>query len=172
MIYDRYDRIDAYALLLPGLPGVLTSLSILRQWMDSHPGAAIDLPTGRQTLVPGKADLIIDRYTPAPDRPIVWETHRRYADIQIVLQGEERFGWLPLSAAPPVKDAYDPERDACFYQPPADWHAPPPCSLPLRPGDFAIFLPDDVHAPGLMPQRVTGPAAAVTKAVVKVRLDQ
>lgn len=164
MIYDRYDRLDAYALLIPGLPGVLTSLSML--------GSLAAMPTGRHTLLPGKADVILDRYTPSADRAVVWETHRRYADIQLVLAGEERFGWLPLSGAPPVKEAYEVERDACFYQPPSPMHAPPPCYLPLRAGDFAIFLPEDVHAPGLVPDGQAGPIAEVTKAVVKVRLDQ
>lgn len=164
MIYDRYDRLDAYALLIPGLPGVLTSLSML--------GPLAAMPTGRHTLVPGKAEVILDRYTPSADRAVVWETHRRHADIQLVLAGEERFGWLPLSGAPPVKEAYEVERDACFYQPPSPMHAPPPCYLPLRAGDFAIFLPEDVHAPGLVPDGQAGPIAEVTKAVVKVRLDQ
>jgi YhcH/YjgK/YiaL family protein len=164
MIYDRFDLIDRYALLIPGLPGVLTALR-MRGPLDV-------LPAGRQTLLPGKADLIIDRYTPSPDRPVVWETHRRFADIQLVLAGEERFGWLPASAAPPEKDAYDAERDACFYQPPSPMHAPPPCYLPLRVGDFAVFLPEDVHAPGLVPKGQAVTAAEVTKAVVKVRLDQ
>lgn len=158
MIYDLVSGLHHYQGVLPALPAALEAMG------------KIDLaqqPNGRQTLVFGDADLILDRYVPSPDRPVVWETHRLYADVQIMLEGEERFGWLPASAAPPVKTPYDSGRDACFYHPPAEGHSPTPQFLPLVPGRFALFLPGDLHAPGLCPDGVA--PTAVTKAVLKVR---
>ncbi|MFI4861874.1 MAG: YhcH/YjgK/YiaL family protein [Phycisphaerales bacterium JB063] len=160
MIYDQLTQADAYRGVLPAFGAVLDALT----GQD-----LIQLPTGRSVLLPDQADLIIDRYTPSSDRAIVWETHERFADLQLMLIGEERFGWLPRSAAPPVKTPYDPERDACFYQEPGAPHRPVPSYLALVPGMFALFLPTDVHAPGLCP--ATAPPHPVTKAVVKIRLD-
>ncbi|MEM9414178.1 MAG: YhcH/YjgK/YiaL family protein [Planctomycetota bacterium] len=160
MIFDLQPQAALYRGVLPAMGDVIDAL------------AAMDLasqPTGRTTLLPCRADLIIDRYTPAPDRPVVWETHRRFADLQWMIAGEERFGWLPESAAPPIKMPYDAERDACFYHTPAPDHTTAPRYLTMLPGMFALFLPSDLHAPGLCPTNT--PPRPVTKAVVKIRLD-
>ena len=159
MIYDHFQQARAYRGVLAALGDVLGALD---------PIDLLAQPTGRRVLIPDVADLIIDRYTPAPDRPIVWETHRRFADLQLMLDGEERLGWLPLMAAPPIKTPYDELRDVCFYHPPADDHPTAPRHLPLTPGHFAIFLPSDLHAPGLCP--LDGNAQPVTKAVIKIRV--
>ncbi|XAL99687.1 YhcH/YjgK/YiaL family protein [Phycisphaeraceae bacterium D3-23] len=160
MIYDLFAQAACYRGVLPAMGDVLHALSLLD---------LASRPTGRETLLPDRADLIIDRYTPSQDRPVVWETHRQFADLQLMVVGEERFGWLPASAGPPVKTPYDPERDVCFYQAPEVGHSPAPSYLALTPGTFALFLPGDLHAPGLCP--MAGTPQPVTKAVVKIRLD-
>ena len=160
MILDRLEHADAYNPLLPGFAKAIGHL----QSSD-----LLELPHGKHA-VPGCGDelfLIIDRFTPRTDAEQVWEAHRDYADVQVMLQGYERQGWLPLSAGPDVKTPYNPDRDAEFYHPPAA--GPTPQWLTLRPGYFTVFLPHDVHAPSLRvrPEDET----AVVKAVYKLKMS-
>lgn len=86
------------------------------------------------------------------------EAHRDYIDIHVVLEGEERFGWLPLAEAADVRQPFDPAADCALYSDrPAAW-------LTLRPGDFVIVFPEDAHAP------VVGDGGQVRKLIGKVRL--
>lgn len=69
------------------------------------------------------------------------ECHRRYIDIQLVLEGVDEMGWKPLAACrEPISD-YSAERDIQFFHDaPASWIATPP-------DHFCIFFPEDAHAP-------------------------
>ena len=69
------------------------------------------------------------------------ECHRKYIDIQLVLEGVDEMGWKPLQdCREPVGD-YSAEKDIqFFYDTPASWIATPPNS-------FCIFFPEDAHAP-------------------------
>jgi len=88
-------------------------------------------------------------------RPL--EVHRRYIDIQCVLDGEDVIGYSPLEACRSLRDPYDATRDIEFFtDPPQTW-------LTLPAGMFALFLPADAHAP------LAG-EGTVRKAVIKVRV--
>ncbi len=69
------------------------------------------------------------------------ECHRRYIDIQLVLEGTDEMGWKPLADCHnPVSD-YSAEKDIQFFHDtPATWIATPS-------GAFCIFFPEDAHAP-------------------------
>jgi YhcH/YjgK/YiaL family protein len=85
------------------------------------------------------------------------ESHRHHIDIQLTIAGEEWIGWTPLAACTNPDGAFDPERDVGFYRDrPDTWLAVPP-------GTFAIFFPDDAHAP----LAGRGP---LKKAIVKIRV--
>ena len=69
------------------------------------------------------------------------ECHRRYIDIQLVLQGIDEMGWKPVAACLDPATDYDAARDIRFFNDaPASWIATPP-------GAFCLFFPDDAHAP-------------------------
>jgi biofilm protein TabA len=69
------------------------------------------------------------------------ECHRRYIDIQLVLDGVDEMGWRPVAECrEPVTD-YDAARDIRFFNDaPLSWIATPP-------GSFCLFFADDAHAP-------------------------
>ncbi len=69
------------------------------------------------------------------------ECHRRYTDIQFVLEGTDEMGWKPVRACrQPVAD-YSAEKDIQFFHDdPESWVATPPDA-------FCIFFPEDAHAP-------------------------
>jgi YhcH/YjgK/YiaL family protein len=88
----------------------------------------------------------------------VFETHRKYVDVQVILEGEEMME-VTHPASLTVRDAYNPDRDAIFYN---DFtHG---SVLRVRAGDAAIYFPEDAHMGAL---QVSGPQL-VRKVVIKV----
>lgn len=86
------------------------------------------------------------------------EAHKRYIDIQIVLSGEERFGWVPVSD---IKfNPYNPEKDVMLSDQKATTF------FTLHAGEFVIFFPEDGHAP-----QGGKSDTFVRKAIVKVELN-
>lgn len=92
-----------------------------------------------------------------PKENAVLEAHHHYADIQLLLEGEERIGWKPLEDAEEVSQAYDEDKDLIFY------NGQPDDYVSLKPGQFAIFFPEDLHAPGVS-------SGKIRKLIVKVRV--
>lgn len=106
---------------------------------------------------------IVNRYQTKTIDNAIWESHRKYIDVQFVAGGHERFGLVPLDQAPPVRTPYDEKKDVVFYEPGIDTFDAPA-------GTFMIFYPDDIHAPGLA-TGVPPTPKEVVKVVVKVAVD-
>jgi biofilm protein TabA len=86
------------------------------------------------------------------------EAHRRYIDIQMVLEGIDEMGWKPLADCLQPAGDYSAERDIQFFRDaPASWIAVPS-------GAFCIFFPEDAHAPLVS----TG---SIRKLVLKIALQ-
>lgn len=69
------------------------------------------------------------------------ETHIQYIDIQVPLNTAETFGWKDAEKCTSVTIPYDQEKDIAFYS------DKPSTYFTLQPGEFAIFFPEDAHAP-------------------------
>ena len=132
MILDRLDCWQRYAPLHNGFAGAFQALA------DSRTAA---LTVGRHTVDGDRLYLIIGRDAGRGREGAKLESHRRYIDIQLTLNGPEEIGWLPLADCGEPDQPYAPERDIAFYSArPRTWFTMPP-------GTFAIFYPDDAHAP-------------------------
>jgi len=105
----------------------------------------------------------LDRYETKPVEICFPEAHRRYIDVQYVVEGSEYFGWCMLSPDLEVHEAYDEKRDIMFFE-----RLLPESVCTLKAGDFAILEPKDVHRPCGMIGDTPQP---VTKVVVKVCVD-
>jgi YhcH/YjgK/YiaL family protein len=69
------------------------------------------------------------------------EAHRKYIDIQLLVDGSEEIGWRPTAECREVTDPYDESRDIMFFaEEPLAW-------INLPRGKFMIFYPEDAHAP-------------------------
>ncbi len=83
------------------------------------------------------------------------EFHRKYIDIQYVIEGTDIMGWKPMDQCRKVLHPYDPAKDIGFCEDrPVLWQE-------VRAGDFIIFFPDDAHAPFVG-------QGEIKKAVIKV----
>lgn len=87
-----------------------------------------------------------------------WESHRKYVDIQYVINGEEMIGVYPVSKATVTKE-YDERRDAANYSADGKLYS-------ATPGTFFIFFPSDAHRPNITP----GGNLVVKKIVIKVKV--
>lgn len=149
MIYDELANAVTYQHVKPGIAQALEYLRTTN---------FAEVPNGKYELDGTKLYAMVQRYQTRLPADAIWESHRKYIDVQFVYQGTERFGYAPLSHAPTVTAAYSEEKDVIFY-------APGSLTLPLTAGQFAIYFPQDVHAPSLAEGNVP---TDVVKVVVKV----
>jgi YhcH/YjgK/YiaL family protein len=91
-----------------------------------------------------------------------FESHRKYIDVQVIVEGDEVMEVIDASRIS-VREAYAPDRDLITYQ-----DAPDASRLRVTAGQAAIFYPVDVHMPSL---RVGAGPELVRKTVVKVPVD-
>ena len=132
MILDDLKRLEMVA----GLPGPFAdALAFLRQ-------------RGLETLDDGRYDAGLHGVYATVSRQRArhagegrLEAHRRHADIQVLLGGRESIGWSPLDMTALPDTAWDPAADVQFFA------GAPQIWLHLRPGQFALFLPSDLHLP-------------------------
>ena len=105
----------------------------------------------------------LDRYDTKPVEICHPEAHKRYVDVQYIVEGQEYMGWCMQNPDLKVYEEYDAERDIMFYE-----KLVPESVCVLKPGDFAILEPRDVHRPCGM---IGDKPEPVTKVVVKVCVD-
>lgn len=70
-----------------------------------------------------------------------FECHNKHIDIQFCIRGNETIGWKPRPTCVSQKGEYNPEKDVLFYDDAPDTY------FGLTDKQFAIFYPEDVHAP-------------------------
>ena len=99
------------------------------------------LTPGRYPIVGEQLFVIVENVAGRTREAAQLECHRKYIDIQLVLEGIDEMGWKALAdCTQPVSD-YSAEKDIRFFHDaPATWIATPP-------GMFCIFFPEDAHAP-------------------------
>lgn len=114
-------------------------------------------------LEPGKhlikdKDLFVNITTAkgrTPDAAVL-ETHINMIDIQIPLDAAETYGYTPLCDLPEAE--YNAEKDITKYEGMAQ------SFVECQPGMFAIFFPQDGHAPCI------SMAPEIKKAIFKVKV--
>ena len=88
-----------------------------------------------------------------------FECHDKNIDIQLCIHGKETIGWKPRQSCTAPKGEYNPEKDVNFYNDVPDMY------FQLTDGQFAIFYPEDVHAP-----MIALDENEIRKLVIKVRI--
>ena len=70
-----------------------------------------------------------------------FECHDKNIDIQICVKGLETIAWKPREKCVAPNGDYNPEKDVRFFNDAPDMY------FQLTDNQFAIFYPEDVHAP-------------------------
>lgn len=148
---------------------ILDQLSQSAHYIRLHPGFAAafqylktakldDLPAGRHEIDGDRMYVVINRQAGRSRDGAKLEAHRRYIDVQFGISGTDEIGWRALADTTQPSAPFDEAKDLGFYNDrPQTW-------LVVPPGSFAIFQPQDVHAP-------LGGTGDLVKAVVKVAVD-
>lgn len=146
MIIDRLEMCGRYSGVHPGFAEAFSFLG--KTDLDA-------LPDGRHELAGDGLYAVIVRAKGRGRKGVRLETHRRYIDIQYSLAGRDFIGWADARGKGFAGEGYQEEKDMEF-------HPLRPCLwLPLPPGVFAVFFPEDAHAP-------MAAAGSLHKVVVKV----
>ena len=145
---------------------ILASLAEADRYLALHPlfphAFEFLCNTDLKALASGKHDIqgeqifaIVEACTGRTRAEAKLECHRRYIDIQLVLEGVDEMGWRPVAECVDPATDYDAARDIRFFNDaPVSWVATPP-------GSFCLFFPDDAHAPLVS-------AGVIRKVVVKI----
>ncbi|WP_165452576.1 YhcH/YjgK/YiaL family protein [Paenibacillus thalictri] len=149
MIYDHVDNAELYVALHEKFAAAF-------QYLQEQP---------LDTMKPGKYEiegdelfLLLQSYPTRPLEQGFWEAHRRYIDIQVMLEGTERMGVAQTGRMTVTEDHLE-EKDYKVLTGEGDF-------LDVRAGCFTIFFPGDAHMPCL----AAGSSQQIRKAVFKVKI--
>ena len=92
--------------------------------------------------------------------PATWEAHRKYCDIQLVIEGNEVFGYCPLAGVD-EEAVYNETKDAALFA------GLTGINIELSPQQFVIFLPHEFHLPG----GIGRSGGSCRKLILKVEAD-
>lgn len=102
-------------------------------------------------------DLRFNEYATQPESEVPFEAHRKFWDLQLVLEGEEMIGVAPLETLTQTA-AYDEAEDIAFYKGSG-------VSVKLSRGVAVLLAPWDGHRPGVS---CAAAPSLVKKIVVKL----
>jgi YhcH/YjgK/YiaL family protein len=151
---------------------ITSAISNLSFYSNIHPNLAkaIDyiLSTNFEEIAPGKYEVqgeeifyMVNEYSTNPAHECEPEKHKIYTDIQFMIRGEEKFGYTAFTNQQPSTD-FLPDNDVAFYTIPGNKIN----YITLRPGEFIIFFPSDIHQPEVYIDEPT----TVRKVVFKIKL--
>ena len=147
MIIDRLENLKQYASLNPLFEQAV-------EFLTSRDLNALEV--GKIELQGNDLRVNVAQTKPKTKEQARIETHRDFIDIQIPLSGTEWMGYTAAVDCQPADAPYNEEKDITFFEGLADSY------IEVKPGMFAIFFPQDGHAPGVTPD-------GVKKIVVKVK---
>ena len=148
MIFDTLKNVDNYK----GLGRVYDALKFLSETDFSK------IELGRYELDGDNIFYMVQSYDTDPDKTIS-EAHKKYIDIQYMVEGEEIIGVADISEDKELTEAKE-ENDVWFY----DCKTEP---LVLSAGKYMVLYPNYLHCPGVATK---GTAMTCRKVVVKVKV--
>lgn len=147
MIADTLENLEKYKEVNPLFPKVV-------EFLKTHDLSALEI--GKIELQGNDCFIKVAQTSPKTREQAKIEAHRNYLDIQIPVSGTEEMGYTPLKDCK-GETPYNAGKDVLFFSGLAESY------LTIKPGMFAIFFPQDGHAPGVTPD-------GLKKVIVKVRV--
>ena len=149
MIHDTLENADRYAVLHPLFPRAI-------EFMRNSNLRALD--PGIHVIIDKQMFAIVELVSARVREAAKLECHRRYIDIQLVLEGRDEMGWKSLNDCHTPLAEFNTEKDIQFFTDNIDtWVA-------THSSEFCIFFPQDAHAP------LVG-TGKIHKVVIKIAVD-
>lgn len=120
-----------------------------------------ELSIGKHEIEGEKIFALVQEYTTQNEEEKKCESHEKYIDIQLIVEGQEVMGYVPVSCLN-VEEDLRPEQDMIFYK-----ETSKVSNIKFSNDDYAIFFPEDGHRPGC----ALGECSKVRKIVVKVACE-
>lgn len=117
-----------------------------------------ELAVGKYEIDGDNVFASVQEYITKTEEEMNWESHEKYIDIQLIVEGQELMGYAPVEGLE-VKEDLRPEKDFIIYK-----ETLRGSNINFTNGDYAIFFPEDAHRPGC----AVGECSKVKKIVVKV----
>ena len=115
-------------------------------------------PDGKLDIAEGLKAIYSDKSGTTAEASVAkFECHNKNIDIQLCINGVETIGWKPREKCVTENGGYNPDKDVQLYNEQPDMY------FHLTNGQFAIFFPEDVHAPMIG-------ADKIKKLVIKVKI--
>ena len=152
MIVDRIENAYLYAKISKNLAKafkILQSKKVLRQ------------AEGRYEVKGTKIYYIIMKYATKPIDGGEFEAHKKYIDVQYILDGQEAIPYANIASLKTSK-RYKAKADVTMYRLSKDY-----ASVNLLKGMFCVLFPEDGH----LPCRILKKRSNVHKVVVKVPVE-
>lgn len=120
-----------------------------------------ELHLGKHEIEGEKIFALVQEYTTQKEEEKKWESHERYIDIQLMVEGQEVMGYVPISDLF-IQEDLRPEQDMIFYE-----ETLKGSNIKFGKDDYAIFFPEDGHKPGCSLDE----SSCVRKIVVKLACE-
>ena len=131
MIFDKVENMGLYFSKLPGFEKVEEAYNNF---------CKKPIESGRIDIDGDNLWCNVATYTIDPENPLKYEAHKEYADVQLMYDGAEKFGWSNIKECTITEDfeegcdiAFMTTENGQFFD--------------LKKGYFAVFFPEDAHAP-------------------------
>ncbi|MGD9666594.1 MAG: YhcH/YjgK/YiaL family protein [Synergistaceae bacterium] len=148
MLYDSIENFIRYA------PKMIRDSDILLPFLEAvRSGSFEDV----KNMDPGLLDLRFGEYETRNAEEVPFESHRKFWDLQIVMEGKELVGYSPLEELSETSE-YDPVCDITFYSGIGQMFR-------LEKGMMMLLSPYDGHQPGVISGKVP---SQIRKIVVKL----
>ncbi len=149
MILDSLENAHRYTALYKGFPKAIEFL--LRPDLN-------ELPAEEYKIDKDRVYAMVAKDSGRKKEDSLLEIHEKYIDIQLVLAGTDEMGWKSITSCKHPAGEYDTKADIQFFTDDPDaW-------IPVEPGFFVIFFPEDAHMPMIS-------AGQLHKVVVKVAVE-
>lgn len=151
MIIDKIENLNNYEAVLPAIKQIICFLEDYK---------ACPKAEGKYEIDGENLFASVQKYTTCKSTSNP-EAHKKYIDVQCVLDGVEQMDMAALSTLTEVEERFSKGQDVAFYD---GIHT---TKTVLSAGDFAILFPQDAHCPGLMYNDIP---CEVEKIVFKVKI--
>lgn len=115
---------------------------------------------GKKIVVDDDFYYMVQCYNTKEEANCKLESHRKYVDIQYMVEGKEAFNIIDISRVKQTCE-YNQEKDIVFYELPKEM-----AKFTLSSGNYITLYPNDAHRPGMK----IGESKEVLKVVGKVKI--
>jgi len=150
MIFDTIKNVKLYEPISTGIKSALN-------YLTEHDFTKFE--KGRYEIDGDNLFLLVQQYDSILKNEGKWECHKKYIDIQYIVEGVELIGYNNIDNMRFITE-YIPEKDIAFLSGHGNY-------LNVTSGFYCIFFPQDAHQPKIAPENTPGP---IKKVVIKIKI--